>query len=149
MSRGAARPQLLRFILVGAFNTLATTVLYWGLLAADLSPASSFAVAFVSGIGLAWWMNGRFTFATRPQRASLVLYPLVYLPSWAVGQWLLAGLIGLGLAAWLAGPLASLLVVPLSFGLNRVFFRGRRQCAPSGAEARQPPPANPFSDADS
>ena len=149
MSSGAIRPELLRFILVGAFNTLATTVLYWGLLAAGLSPASSFGVAFVSGIGLAWWMNGRFTFATRPQRASLALYPLVYLPSWAVGQWLLAGLIGLGLAAWLAGPLASLLVVPLSFGLNRVFFRGRRQGVPSGAEARQPPPVPPFSDADS
>ena len=149
MSSGAIRPELLRFILVGAFNTLATTVLYWGLLAAGLSPASSFGVAFVSGIGLAWWMNGRFTFATRPQRASLALYPLVYLPSWAVGQWLLAGLIGLGLAAWLAGPLASLLVVPFSFGLNRLFFRGWRQGAPSGAEARQPPPATPLSDADS
>jgi len=149
MSRGAIRPELLRFILVGACNTLATTVLYWGLLAAGLSPASSFGVAFVSGIGLAWWMNGRFTFATRPQRASLALYPLVYLPSWAVGQWLLAGLIGLGLAAWLAGPLASLLVVPLSFGLNRLFFRGRRQGASSGAEVRQPPPVTPFSDADS
>jgi putative flippase GtrA len=149
MSSGTVRPELLRFILVGALNTLATTVLYWGLLAVGLSPASSFAAAFVSGIGLAWWMNGRFTFATRPQRASLALYPLVYLPSWAVGQWLLAGLIGLGLAAWLAGPLASLLVVPLSFGLNRLFFRGRRQGASSGAEVRQPPPVTPFSDADS
>lgn len=118
------RPELLRFVLVGAANTLATTLLYWVLLAAGIPPAAGFATAFVSGIGLAWWMNGRFTFSTRHSRWGLVVYPLVYVPSWALGQWLLGIFIGREVPPWLAGPLASLLIVPLSFALNRFFFRG-------------------------
>ncbi|WP_346287778.1 GtrA family protein [Zoogloea sp.] len=116
----------MRFILVGALNTGVTTLLYWALLAAGLSPALSFGLAFVAGIGLAWWMNGRFTFRTGASARGLVVYPLIYVPPWAVGQGLLSLLLDAGVPGWLAGPLASLGVVPLSFGLNRFFFRGRQ-----------------------
>lgn len=126
MSEAGTRRELLRFILVGALNTGATTLLYWALLAADLTPALSFGLAFVAGIGMAWWMNGRFTFRTGAQARGLAAYPLIYVPPWAVGQGVLSLLLDAGVAGWLAGPLASLAVVPLSFGLNRLFFRGRQ-----------------------
>ena len=126
MSAAGTRRELSRFILVGALNTGATTLLYWALLAAGLTPALSFGLAFVAGIGLAWWMNKHFTFRTGARAGGLAVYPLVYVPPWAVGQGLLSLLLDAGVAGWLAGPLASLGVMPLSFGLNRLFFRGRQ-----------------------
>jgi len=126
MSLPGRHRELWRFMLVGGLNTAATTLLYWVLLAAGQTPALSFGLAFVAGIVLAWWMNGRFTFQAGTPARGLLVYPLVYVPPWAVGQGVLSLLLDAGVPGWLAGPLASLSVVPLSFGLNRLFFRGRQ-----------------------
>lgn len=114
--------SLLLFVTLGGLNTVITTLLYWLLLALHWHPSWAYSMVFALGLVLAWWLNGRYTFRRPTGWRGLALYPLVYLPCWALGQALLAGLLHLGWPAWLAGPATSLALVPCSFGLNRLFF---------------------------
>jgi putative flippase GtrA len=122
MNRPIAKASFPRFLVAGAINTAASLLLYWLLLALGQPSEVSFAAAFAAGILLAWWLNSRFTFRTAVPTYSFVVYPLVYLGSWACGQWLLAALIAAGIPPWLAGLVASVAITPLSYCFNRLFF---------------------------
>jgi putative flippase GtrA len=112
-----------RFLTSGALNTLVTYGVYLVLLQ-ELSYRLSYAIAFVSGIVLAYIFNRYFVFRTTGGRFGLILVFFIYL-----GQFIL----GLGLVSawvqWLNGPVALAplfsvtLSLPVTFFLNRSVFR--------------------------
>lgn len=92
-----------RYLLAGALNTALTFILYWLLLPA-LGYPPAYTVSFVAGIVMAYVLQSRFVFRTRPAVRSALLFPLVYLVHY---------LVGLGvLAAW-----AELLQLPPRHGV--------------------------------
>lgn len=119
------RTSFVRFLASGAFNTLASYLVYLALLQA-LPYRLSYTIAYASGILLAYVLNRYFVFRTTGGRYGPILVLLIYL-----GQFVL----GLGLVSawvqWLNGPaaLAPLfsiaLSLPLTFILNRKVFRHR------------------------
>ncbi|SDD35196.1 GtrA family protein [Aquimonas voraii] len=116
----AALPaQALRFLLAGGANTAITYALFW-VLSAWMHHQLALAVAFATGIGLAYLLNSRFVFATTGSARSALGYPLVYLATYALNATLVETAVRLlGWPPRLALLGAIAIVVPVSFGLNR------------------------------
>lgn len=114
--------SFVRFLTSGAFNTLATYLLYLGLLT-RLPYRVSFSIAYVSGIGLAYAMNRYLVFRQPGGRAGPLLVALIY-----VGQYLLSLVLVTSLVHWLSMPpalaplFATALTLPLTYLLNRRVF---------------------------
>jgi len=115
----------LRFLISGGLNTLATFILYWALLR-FVHYQAAYAISFVAGIALSYALNVRFVFRTSHTWRKLLLFPLTYLCTYAVGALVLSGLVAyLGLSEVLAPILVICVTVPLTYLLNRwVLTRG-------------------------
>jgi putative flippase GtrA len=111
-----------RFVTSGAFNTLATYLLYLALLT-QLPYRVSFTIAYACGIGLAYALNRYLVFRRPGGRAGPFLVPLIY-----VGQYLLNLALVSAWVQWFSAPaaLAPLFAVavtlPLTYLLNRRVF---------------------------
>lgn len=78
------RGEALRFLVVGAINTTVTYILYLALLL--LFPYSiSYTIAYVLGIGFAYFLNTRFVFRVQHTLARFTLFPLVYSAQYITG----------------------------------------------------------------
>ena len=76
--------EALRFLAVGATNTLATFVLYWLLLRIIAYPLA-YTASFIAGIGISYLLNTLLVFNTKPGIRSALAFPLVYLAQYLVG----------------------------------------------------------------
>jgi putative flippase GtrA len=123
MKLAAHRNGLLKFIASGAFNTLATYVLYLALLP-FLPYRWAYTVSYAAGIVLAYLLYRYFVFGSSGGR---------YGPFWVAAIYLFQYLLGLSLLTlWVqvldAPPLwapafAIAISTPLSYALNRWVFR--------------------------
>ncbi len=126
-----------RFLTSGAFNTLATYLLYLGLLT-RLSYRVSFTIAFACGIGLAYAMNRYLVFRQPGGRRGPLWVTLIY-----AGQYLLNLALVSAWVQWLSAPaalaplFAIALTLPLTYLLNRRVFS-----AGASGNAPMPPPGS-------
>ncbi len=117
---------VLRFLVGGGLNTLATLLVYW-LLLRVLHPQWAYAASYAAGIGLGYLIHTGFVFRTRRGWRTLLPFPLVHAAGYLVGAAVLALATGpLGIDPRTAPLLAIAASLPLTFLLTRRLLRGRR-----------------------
>lgn len=115
-----------RFLAVGLANTGATYLLYL-LLLRWFGYRTSYTIAFVAGIFIAYELNRIVVFRAQRSASSMFAVPLIYLLQYGVGLGIVSAAV-----EWLSvprpyAPLLSIAVtVPLTFLLNRWAFAGQR-----------------------
>ena len=123
MAGGRVSSPFVRFLISGGVNTLGTYLLYLALLN-WLPYWFSYAIAFVSGIALAYALNRFFVFGAPRSEKKAAMLPLVYLGQYLVGAsivYLWVDLLHLHAAV---APLASIAItVPLTYAASRWLFR--------------------------
>ena len=124
MRRPGAR--FLRYLAVGAVNTVASYTVYLVLLR-FMPYGWAYTVAFVAGVGLAYAMQSRFVFGTEASWRTFFAFPLVYVVQYVVGGLVLRLLVESGLMSRELALFAALAVtVPAGFAMSRVLFAWRR-----------------------
>lgn len=113
---------VLRFLIGGGLNTLATLLLYW-LLLRVMPPQAAYAASYATGLVLSWIINTRFVFDARRSWQRAALFPLVYLVAYLAG----AGVLQLATTRWgidphLAPFAAMVVTLPLTFVLMRLLL---------------------------
>ncbi|MDD3766582.1 MAG: GtrA family protein [Eubacteriales bacterium] len=111
--------QFLRFIAAGAINTFSTALIST-LLNKALAYNVSFVIGYAAGIVISFFLNCLFTFGKRPTLKKFMLFPLSYVPNFAV-QYLSVVLLveKLCLSSTLAYFLAAIIGVPVTFIVMR------------------------------
>lgn len=123
MKLAAHSSGLLRFIASGAFNTLATYILYLALLPV-LPYRWSYTISYAGGIVLAYLLYRHFVFGRSGSRYAPVWVTLIHLFQYALGLGLVILWVQvLGAPAVWAPVFAAAIVTPLSYSLNRWVFR--------------------------
>jgi len=113
----------IRFLLAGGINSGASYGLYWILLK-WLDYRLAYGVAYIFGIALAYVLNSRMVFSQRMSVRSMMTYPVVYLVCYLLGTGILMILVqGMNMKQEWAAMIAMILVIPVSFLINRVYFR--------------------------
>ena len=126
----APQREGVRFIAFGAFNSLVTYAAYW-VLVAWLHPQLAFAIVFAAGIALAYAGNALWVFRAPVRARTAAVYPAIYLVQYLICAGLLHLLVErAGMGSRLAGFVAMVLVVPLSFALNRALLKRREGSGP-------------------
>ena len=111
--------QLIRFVGIGGVNTLVTYILYLLLLFA-FSYQVSYAITYIFGIGLSYWLNLKFVFKERNTKTKIVLYPLVYLVQYLFGVFILYLAIDrFEISEKIAPILVIIASIPLTFSLSK------------------------------
>ena len=123
MKLAAHRNGFLKFLASGAFNTLATYILYLALLPV-LPYRWSYTISYVLGIALAYLLYRYLVFGSSGGRYGPLWVALIYLFQYLLGL----GLVSLWVqvmeapAGW-APAFAIAISMPLSYALNRWVFR--------------------------
>lgn len=115
-------PQIARFLLLGALNSLFSLVLYV-LLQRAMPIPPAYTLAYVGGITLNTLLSGRVVFGVVSTRAQRVLAFLGYLAVFLTGLATVQGLqSGLGASPLAAGMSSILLTAPLNYLVGRAAF---------------------------
>jgi putative flippase GtrA len=121
--RGVNWQRWVRFLCGGAVNTGATYLLYLGLLH-FLDYQVAYVISYAVGIVLAYCLNAIFVFKVRMSWRGLFAYPLVYLVQYAVAAVFLELLVrGVGLPAAVAPLLVTVLLLPLTYLMNKLVLK--------------------------
>lgn len=119
--------EVLRFLLVGGFNTLATLCIYW-LLLPLVGYAVAYSISFVMGVLSGYALNTWLVFKTHWSWRRLMAFPLVHVVNYVLGMgviWMAVDVLGLDARL---GPVAAVLVtLPVNFFLTRRLIAGRRR----------------------
>jgi putative flippase GtrA len=120
--------QLVRFVVVGACNTILTLSVYALLLAAGLHYLVAFAPAFAAGAVVGYTLNRLWTFGAAPARRwDLVRYASIQLAGLATNAVLLIALVEeFGIGRIPAQVVAIGCVSLVSFGVSRRWVFGAR-----------------------
>jgi len=115
--------EVVRFLAVGALNTGLTYLLYLGLLVfLDYQPA--YAVAYVTGIALAYLLNARVVFRKDLALRDFLRFPLVYVVQYVAGSLLLHFLVEqTGISTRISMAIVIVIATPLTFALSRMILR--------------------------
>jgi putative flippase GtrA len=120
---GDVRWQLVRFLIVGFGNTIFSYAVYALGLFMGLPYWLASLVALVIGIAVGFVTQGRLVFRSSLE-GRLPLFVTVWAALYGVNILVIRLLTDLGIDAYLAGAIATLPTVALSFALNRlVVFR--------------------------
>lgn len=122
--RSSWRSLFMRFLLSGAFNTVATWLLY--LLLIQFVPYRlGYSIAFAAGIALAYILSRHFVFRRKGGAAAVAVFPLIYLLQYLLGLGIVSAWVEvLGWHEALAPLAAVALTVPITFVLTRRVFSG-------------------------
>jgi putative flippase GtrA len=126
-----AGAQGLRFLVSGAANTAVTYALYC-VLVFFLHPQVAYAIVFVLGIALAYFINARYVFRAPLRVSTAAVYPLVHAVQYALSALLIGMFTDAGLGPRVALAITIALVTPLSFLLNRLALARRRPTRDAG-----------------
>lgn len=119
----AARAEFLRFLVVGATNTVLGYLLYWILLSV-LPYGAAYTAAYAIGILISYLLNCTIVFQRKPTWSGLLRFPLVYVVQYALGLALLALFVErLRLDKRIAAAAVAGCSVPLTFVLSRWVIR--------------------------
>ena len=123
---GDIRGQLGRFLIVGLGNTIFSYAVYALGLFMGLPYWLASLVALIIGITVGFVTQGRLVFQSSLE-GRLPIFVAVWAALYGVNILVIRLLTDLGIDAYLAGAIATLPTVALSFALNRlVVFRGTR-----------------------
>jgi putative flippase GtrA len=121
-----ARPissPFVRFLISGGVNTLCTYLLYLALLQV-LPYWMSYAIAFITGIVLAYVLNRIFVFGSPRSERRAAMLPAVYLAQYLAGSVIVFAWVGLlGFNAALAPAVSIVITIPLTYAASRWLFR--------------------------
>ena len=119
-----------RFLLAGAVNTVATYLLYRGLLA-FLSYPLAYTISYGAGILLSFVLNSRYVFRQPLTWDGFLRFPIVYAAQYLIGLAVLSVALTVGRAPqWLAFGLSTAAAVPVTFILARWAVAGRSSRPP-------------------
>lgn len=121
--------QLLRFVLVGGFNTCLGYTLYSLLLLTGLGVALSNLVGLCLSLAFGFSLQGRFVFGER-SLSRLPIYIAVWIFIYVVHTVLLYAFISFGTSAHLAGAIAAPPIAILSYLVQKRFVFNCRQPGP-------------------
>lgn len=116
--------RLSKFIISGGLNTIVTYVSYLVLLRA-LPYHTSYTIAYISGIVLAYMLNRFFVFKAHQGLWSIATLPFIYLIQYFLGLlqiWVYVEKVGL--SDTIAPLLALIISVPLTYFLSHLAFIG-------------------------
>lgn len=117
------RREFVRFLLVGATNTLFSYLLYL-LLLVFMSYLPAYSIAYCAGIVLSYYLNVRFVFKKQVCLASFLRFPVVYVVQYALGAatlWLLVG--KAGISPELAMVVVIVVTIPVTFLASRFILK--------------------------
>jgi len=124
--------EFVRFVAVGAFNTIFGYLLYWIFLS-FLPYGAAYTAAYAMGIFVSYLLNCKVVFHCKPTWSGFLRFPLVYLVQYALSLGLLALCVErLGWDKRLAAVAVTGCSVPLTFILSRYVLkptRDGRECA--------------------
>jgi len=117
--------EFVRFLGVGALNTVVTYLLYLGLLAA-MPYIAAYSLAYAAGIVLSYYLTARFVFRAPLRWSSAFRFPLVYVAQYLLSAAILAVLVDLLTVDPRMAPLIVIAAtVPATFALARVITTRR------------------------
>lgn len=117
--------RFLRFVVMGGLNTAITYGIFL-LCHLWLGHQASYAIAYVCGIVLSYFINATVVFRTAMSLRSFGLYPLVYLVQYGVGAIVLELAIRVLNVPTLLAPLLGIAAsIPVTFVLARWVLSGR------------------------
>ena len=117
------RYEFLRFLLVGATNTLFSYLLYL-LLLTFLNYLPAYSITYWAGIVLSYFLNVHFVFKKRVSLASFLKFPAVYVIQYALGAvmlWMLVGSVGISPAFAMIGVIV--ITIPVTFLASRFILK--------------------------
>jgi putative flippase GtrA len=116
--------RLLRFLAVGALNTLFGYCVFSLLVLSGLAPGVALAAGTVLGLVFNYFTTGRLVFAARGL-GRLPWFIAVNGLTFLINLWSLRGLIAGGLSPFVAQAIVLPIIILLSFALNKLLvFRG-------------------------
>lgn len=115
-----AAPQVFRFLSAGGLNTGVTYLIYLGLIRIT-NYNVAYAICYLAGIALSYWLNLKFVFKTSGSLTKFILYPLVYLVQFLLGLLILNIFVRVLYLPKEYGPIAVVvLTLPVTYLLSKV-----------------------------
>jgi putative flippase GtrA len=112
--------RILRFLAVGAFNTLSTYLIYL-LCLTIMNYALAFSITTVVGIFIAYVANAKFVFQVPLSWREMMKYPIIYIAQYLIGLTLLVLEVHLlGMNEKLAPLMNVVLMIPLTYVMNKL-----------------------------
>lgn len=121
------RLEFLRFLLVGASNTLLSWLLFVAFVR-FMPYAAAYTLAYGLSIISSYFFNVRFVFKVRVSLASFLKFPLVYIVQYSLGMllmWLIAGY--MKVQAELAMATAMAISIPVTFIVSGKIVKPRAE----------------------
>jgi putative flippase GtrA len=110
---------MIRFLIGGGINTLATLALYW-LLQRVMHYQLAYLVSYCAGIAISYSVNTRFVFRARHTWLKFAVFPLIYLITYVIGALVLRlSVHQLGVPVSIAPLVSIVATLPVSFLLTR------------------------------
>lgn len=118
-SKDILKKQALAFAITGTLSTTFMYLLYLGL-NKFLSFQLSYLIGFSASVVALYFMNTFFVFKSPPSWKAFWKFPLIYVLQYAVSAFSLEFMVRFGISETLAPILAVILLLPLTFVLNRL-----------------------------
>lgn len=119
--------KFLKFIGVGGINTILSYVAYL-LLLMVFNYQIAYAIAFIFGIVLSFWLNTQFVFQSERTVKKFMLFPLVYLIQYLSGAFLLGLLVEYAHIHETFGPLiVTIVLLPLTYLMSKKILISRHE----------------------
>jgi len=116
------RSEFVRFLLVGATNTLFSYLVY--LLLLNFMPyLVAYTLSYCAGIVLSYFLNVYFVFRKTVSLSSFLKFPVVYVIQYSLGALILWLLVGAGLSPNLAMIGVIVATIPVTFIASRFILK--------------------------
>lgn len=117
--------SLIRFVLIGIFNTLHFWIWYNLFLKLNILYPVAFTLGFVLSMVGSFFLNTYFTFKTKPSWQKFIRFPLTTLPNYIISQiglWIFVE--QLAFPKNISGLLASLVAIPVTYLVTKHILTG-------------------------
>ncbi|WP_343827387.1 GtrA family protein [Clostridium subterminale] len=116
--------MFLRFAFVGGINTIHNYIWYALFLLISMPYMISFTLAFIISMIGSFFLNCYFTFKTKPTLSKFIKFPLTTLANYCISTVTLYILVKiLNIQPFIAGPLASILPIPITFLMTKLLLK--------------------------
>lgn len=117
-----SRFRVFRFVVAGAFNTGATYVFYL-ILIQFANYNFAYAVSYLIGIALSYWLNLKFVFKQGGSVRKLATYPVVYVAQYLIGALTLNILVeNLGIPIIYGPAITIVATLPMTYILTKLIL---------------------------